>query len=836
VKIRLLRELQLAECWRSVHFVHRKASWHYRQIPSRCTISSVRKQTVVLLAILIVILADTSQARAQSSSDGQTRLWKAKWITAPRAPQRDEVVLHFRKVIEISGAPQHFVVDVSADNQFVFYVNQKRVGNGPSRSDLAHWRYETYDIGPLLRGGKNVLAATVWNFGTHAPIAQMSDRVAFLVHGQGNAERVADTDASWDVEVEKGVRSIEPHVNGYYAADPGVRIDGVIFDWSWNDGGNLSGSWSKAIPLGRGSLRGETDPPNNWQLVQDFLPPMEMRLVSAGEVVKAQGIAMPSNFPESGFTVPAHGKTKILIDNATLTTGYPVLTADGGAGSTIRLTYAEALVDEDGKKGNRNEVAGRHIEGPVDEFVIGSSVSREFMPLTWRTWRYLQVDVDAAEQPVRVESLKAWFSAYPFVERAKFSSDDESLRSIWDVGWRTARLDAHDTYMDTPYWERLQYIGDTRIQALISYVVAGDDRLARQAIQAFNYSRVPDGLTQSRYPSSLVQMIPTFSLLWVGMVHDFWLYRGDAAFVRAQLDGTRAVLKWYLDRQREDGLMGRVPWWPFVDWGKDFKYGMPPQDDDGGSAVISLQFVEALMDAAEVEGALGDPRIARVYRDAADRAVEAVRRLCWSEQYGLIADTPAHQHYSQQANVLAVWLNVVAKEQQKNVLEKILSTSDAGFRATTTLPSITAATYYFRFYLGRALMHAGMGDRYVELLRPWREMLSLGLTTWAESPEPTRSDCHAWSAHPNFDLLTIVAGVQPRDAGFESVALEPHLGALQHVEAALPTPKGMVEVKYRRMPSGVEAQITLPAGMSGELIWNGREEALRPGPQTLVLH
>ena len=50
---------------------------------------------------------------------------------------------------------------------------------------------------------------------------------------------------------------------------------------------------------------------------------------------------------------------------------------------------------------------------------------------------------------------------------------------------------------------------DTRIQALISFVVAGDDRLARQAIQAFNDSRTPDGITKSRYPTSITQIIPT---------------------------------------------------------------------------------------------------------------------------------------------------------------------------------------------------------------------------------------------------------------------------------------------------------------------------------------
>jgi len=793
----------------------------------------VRKQTVILLATL-ALLADAYHTLAQVSAEHQAKFWKAQWITAPAAPQRDEVVLHFRKVIELSGPPAHFYVDVSADNQFVLYVNQQRVGSGPSRSDLGHWRYETYDLGPFLRAGKNVLAATVWNFGTHAALAQMSDRTAFLVHGQTEAERIADTGASWDVEVERGIRTVPVKVSGYYAAEPGTRLDGATFDWSWGD--NSGSPWRKAVSLGRGSLRGETDPPNNWQLIHDLLPPMEMRLVPPGKTVRAEGIPMPSGFPEHGFTVPAHGKASVLIDNSTLTTGYAALTASGGRGSSIRLTYAEALIDENGQKGNRNDIAGRHVEGPTDEFIIGGSVPREFMPLIWRTWRYLEIDVQAAEQPVRIGGLKTWFSAYPFVEQGSFSSDDESLRGIWDVGWRTARLDAHDTYMDTPYYERLQYVGDTRIQALISYVVAGDDRLARQAIQAFDNSRVPDGLTTSRYPSSLVQMIPTFSLMWVGMVDDFWLYRGDPAFVRAQLPGTRAVLAWYLEHQRADGLIGKVPWWPFVDWGKDFEFGMPPQDDDGGSSIITLQFAEALRDAAEIETALGDARVADTYREAASRAAEAVRKLCWNEQYGLIADTPSHQHYSQHANILGVWLDVVPKETQKDILEKILSTTDAGFHASATVPSMTAATYYFRFYLARALLHAGMGDQYLELLAPWREMLSLGLTTWAESPEPTRSDCHAWSAHPDFDLLTIVAGIRPKTAGFESVVIEPHLGSLQHVEAVFPTPKGNVEAKYRRVSNGIEAQVTLPAEMSGELLWNGQRTALRPGQQTVAMH
>ena len=767
--------------------------------------------------------------------------WSAEWITARGAAERDEAVLHFRKTIEIREAPGRYLVDVSADNQFILYVNGKEAGRGPSRGDLAHWRYETYDIGPLLHQGKNLLAATVWHFGTHAALAQMSDRTGFLVHGAGEAERAADTGASWEVEEETGIRALRPEVSGYYAAEPGLQIDGAKWDWeaAGTDevpSGRQESNWTKPVTLGRGALREERDAPNNWQLVADALPAMERREMAPARVLRSAGMAAPEGFPREGFRVAAHSKSSVLLDNGELTTGYPVLAVRGGRGAKIDVTYAEALVDEKGRKGNRNQIEGKHIEGLLDRFLPdGGTRTREFTPLAWRTWRYLELSIQTADEPAEIAGLQAWFSAYPFVEKAYFHSDDASLEPLWTIGWRTARLDAHDTYMDTPYWERLQYIGDTRIQALISYTVAGDDRLARQAIEAFDASRVPDGLTESRYPSSLVQMIPTFSLLWVGMVHDFWMYRGDAEFVRRQLGGTRTVLDWFLSRQRADGLLGRISWWPFVDWGADFAHGEPPQDEHGGSAVLTLELVEALRDAADLERAAGDKHFAEGYEKAADQAALGVRRFCWNESYGLLADTPAQRHFSQHANILGVWLGVIPPERQKQVLGKILSASDAGWSARAEIPAMTAATYYFRFYLARAIEQAGMGDDYLKLLEPWREMAALGLSTWAESPEPTRSDSHAWSAHPNYDFLTTVAGIEPASAGFGRVRIAPHLGPLRELRAAMPVPQGMVEVGYARKGDGVEAQVKLPATLSGEFVWQGRTLPLHGGEQKLAL-
>jgi alpha-L-rhamnosidase len=789
----------------------------------------MRTRSVFCLAFLVVLLQATTQLLSQSKP------WAAQWITAPDVPQRDEAVLHFRKVIQLSEKPQHFVVDISADNQFIFYVNQQRVGCGPSRSDLHHWRYETYDIAPMLRAGDNVLAATVWNFGTQAAIAQFSDRIGFLIHGHGDAERIADTNNTWEVEQEKGIETFKEKVPGYYAAEPGERLNGAVFDWDWQDPAKSKAKWVQPLPLGRGALREETDAPTNWQLEPDPLPPMEFTAITDGRVVRAAGIDKSANSPGGPFTIPAHSSVSILFDNGSLTTAYPDIAVTGGQSAKIRFTYAEALVDEKGQKGNRNEIEGKHIVGVTDEFVSGGQAGAEFMPLPWRTWRYLQLNIETADQPITIQHLSAYFTAYPFTEKARFDSDDPTLRQIWDVGWRTARLDAHDTYMDTPYWERLQYVGDTRIQALISYAVAGDDRLARQAIDAYNYSRISEGITQSRYPSSLTQIIPTFSLLWIGMVHDFWMYRGDPEFVRTQLQGTRSVLDWYLQRQRPDGLLGRIPWWPFVDWGKDFGFGEPPQEADGESSVITLQFLEALRYAADIEAAIGDSHYTTIYRAAADQAAKGVYARCWNPQYGLLADTPAQKHFSQHANILGTWLDVIPAPERRKVLTKILSIDEASASGAGNIPPMTLATYYFRFYLARALDHAGMGDQYLNLLGPWKTMLNLGLTTWAEQPEPTRSDSHAWSAHPNYDFLTIVAGIRPTASGFKSVTIEPHLGELKHVKAVMPVPQGEIDIEYTRTERGVQASISLPGGVSAKVVWKGKAIPLHEGHQNLIL-
>jgi alpha-L-rhamnosidase len=793
----------------------------------------------LLMALLVsgLCLAG-AQTKPPVHPDLLASKWPASWITSGSVPSQAPGVLYFRKELELASVPQHYWVHVTADNRYILHVNGRYAAEGPARGDLFHWRFETVDLAPLLKPGRNMLAAVVWNFGEIAPVAQMSNRTGFLMQGDTALESAANTGSGWEVRPEPGRGPLGHHgVHGYYAAGPAEKIDGRILDWSWDQPGTGTGGWEAPQAIGRAATREAQDADNRWELVQDPLPPMEHRLVEAGRAVRAEGLPAVPDFPAQRLTIPANSHVTLLLDNGVLQTAYPDLTVSGGRDAQISVTYSEALYDAQGHKGNRNETQGRHIEGITDEFIAGGGNQRHYQPLWWRTWRYLQIDVTTRSEALTLEGLKAWFSAYPFDAKAAIAGDIPKLDRLWQTGWRTARLCAHETYMDAPYWEQLQYVGDTRIQALISYVMTGDSRLARQAIVNIDDSRTPEGITQSRYPSSLPQFIPPFSLLWVDMVHDYWMYVDDLPLVRETLPHTRTVLDWFAAQQRSDGLLGKMKWWEFGDWTGDYADGVPPQDADGGSAFLTLQFVEALRDATEMESRYGSRERAEAYGEMIRKAATALNRENWDSKYGLYADTPARKTFSVEANILAVWLDIAPHDQQQPILRRLLASSaqpETAFDGKP-IPPMTEPSYYFRFYLARALQHAGMADEYLHQLGPWYNMLNLGLSTWAETPEPTRSDCHAWSASPNYDLLTLVAGIQPAAPGFSKVLIEPHLRGLHQLDASMPHPGGAIHTAYKLDGHDWTATVTLPPSLTGELRWGGKIWPLHPGEQSLRL-
>lgn len=779
----------------------------------------------------------------------------ASWIAPPSVPGDSFVVFHARTTFHVAKVPREFIVHVSADNRYRLFLNGALVASGPQRSDVAHWKYETVNLSPFLKPGNNVLGAVVWNWGSARPVAQLSHRTGFVVQGDDSlTSALVNTGPDWRLLVDSAYAPLvvtNATVSNYYAAVPGVSVDASRYPWGWERadyddsrwtpvfrgarrgaaaplaafdvpaGGSIVGRFEPRAPVGPGS--GEVV---GWQLEPRTIPAMDEVEQRLAHVRRAVGVQATDAFlaGHAPVVVPAHARATLLLDQAHTTDAYPVLATSGGAGSTIKLTYAEALFDANGRKGNRNDVEGRTIRGIHDEFRPDGGAHRVFQPLYWRSFRYVQLDIETADAPLTLEDFHGIYTGYPLRERAHFTSDLPWIADVWRMDWNGARIGAFETYMDTPYYEQLQYIGDTRVQSLISVYMSGDARLMRQAIEAFDESRIPEGLTQSRYPSAIMQIIPTFSLIYVAMVDDYHMLRDEPAFVRAKLAGVRGILDWFGAHVDSTGMLGPTPYWMYMDWARQWPGGVAPGANDGHSATTTLLYAYALQRAARLERDVGVPAMAAEYTRRASAAIAATRAHAWNARRGLFSDAAGGNLYSQQTNVLAVLTDAVPGADQQKLMERVLDDS-----------TLVQSTYYFSFYVFEALRKAGLADRYIEQLAPWRGMLALGLTSTPENPEPTRSDSHAWAAHPNYGLLATVLGVRPASAGFRTVRIEPALGPLKWAEGRVPHPLGNIDIRVeRRGAHGLRATVMLPRGLSGEFVGGGRRVALHGGRQVVV--
>ena len=148
---------------------------------------------------------------------------------------------------------------------------------------------------------------------------------------------------------------------------------------------------------------------------------------------------------------------------------------------------------------------------------------------------------------------------------------------------------------------------------------------------------------------------------------------------------------------------------------------------------------------------------------------------------------------------------------------------------------LVQCSYYFKHYLHTAVNKVGLGDRYVDLLSGWQDMLDRGLTTFAEQADPTRSDCHAWSASPNFEIFRTIVGIDSSSFGFKIVTIRPFPGKLGKVSGAIPHPKGEISVKYEVKNSGISAEVVLPPGVTGTFQWKGEASKLNSGRNALKL-
>lgn len=786
------------------------------------------KVITLLLAALTSTLAMAQFGPPTGEPDVINKRWHAQWISVPNASNDGYGVYMFRKTIDLASKPTNFKIHVSGDNRYKLFVNEKLVSMGPARGDIAHWNYETIDIASYLKAGKNIIAAQVWNEGEFKPEAQISYRTGFILQGNTSAEGSVNTNNSWLCEKDNSFAPLVFRTRGYYVAGAGEIRNLALSPKNWQSEGFDDSKWQKARPVGGGvpkNILGAFGTMSGWMLVPSIIPQMELKDERLVKVVSNEGITgLPSGFPaqKSDVVIPANSKVNIILDQSYLTNAYPNLEFSGGKTAAITLRYAEALFNKT-SKGNRNEITGKTFVGRADSLISDGSQNQKFTSLTYRTYRYLQITVTTQNEAVTFNDIYGTFTGYPFKMNAQLSANQPEMDKILEIGWRTARLCAYETYMDCPYYEQLQYIGDGRIQALVSLYNSGDDRLVKNAINLMDFSRTPEGVTLSRHPSYTPQFIPTFSLWYIGMLQDYSRYGADIDFVKSKISGTRQILDYFKSYQQADGRLKNTPQWMFTDWvdnRKEWRAGAGPMSTNGTSAVLDFQLLWAYQVATDLEIKLGNAAFAAQYQKEIATLKKTIRANYWDGTKKLFADREEKDEFSQHTNSLAILTGLASTEEAKQIAQSLI-----------TDHRLAPASIYFKYYLHQALIKAGKGNDYLKWLDKWRENIQMGLTTWAETSDvdKTRSDCHAWGSSPNIEFYRTILGIDSDGLAFSKVKITPHVGQMTDITGTMPHPKGSISASYKLENGKWKIQVELPKTITGNLVWKGKMIALKEG-------
>ncbi len=286
---------------------------------------------------------------------------------------------------------------------------------------------------------------------------------------------------------------------------------------------------------------------------------------------------------------------RILLDFGREVLGYHRFEIDAPAGTILDFHNFE-FIQPDG----RINLA----EGMNNSFRYVCRGGRQrYQSFVRRGFQYSWLTLRQMTGPVRIRFVDVLFNSYPQARQGSFSSSDELLNRIWEVGLHSVRCCSEDTYTDCPTYEQTHWVGDARNEALIDWIGNGDGRLWHHCLLQAARSLERSPLVESHVPSSWQNILPAWSFLWMRSVREYALFTGDTPRVRHLLGWIKKNVEGIAAHLDENGLFN-IHAWNLFDWA--------PMDTPSIGVVThqNCLAVLALKDAAELAAWCGETELA----------------------------------------------------------------------------------------------------------------------------------------------------------------------------------------------------------------------------------
>lgn len=680
-------------------------------------------------------------------------IWLPDWEEKRKDYLNRPVLADFKKTFQTADK-----IRVSANCRYKLYINETFVQEGPQKGTKEEAFVDTAALTPYLKGGENEIRIRVLYYPEDS--AKRNDSLYYSPYPGLYVEDCSETGElngsdGYDCRIVSNVRIVGEHFNP-------APIQGMEMVRGEKD----EGDWLDAQPY---SILETNQPVAPFALTDRTIPPMAheprrfsdvvcVRKSEKGEV--AAGAWRSLLQKGEPLSVPAKSREIVELTAGEEMCVYPTLSLIGGAGSMVRIIYSESYgvpqPDEETpfgsrpvppEKKNRMDYQNGMLTGTEDHYTVGGFGTEEapecYTPYLFRTFRFVRIEITTDQEELRIADYDYLSTGYPLEVKYRPQTENEEYRRIWEISLRTLKRCMHETYMDCPFYEQLQYTMDSRAEMLFTYEVARDDRLARAAMESFRKSQRPDGILKASAPTEGVNVIPGFSIFYILMLHDHMKYFKDQSWIRRHFQCMDGILRFFSDHLNEKGLVKNVGgvlfqhrYWSFIDWCDEWEIGVPTavREGEGEITMESLLYLQGLLAAAELSDFVGRAGVAGEYRERAKRLSDAIRTHCTDEN-GMLTDGPGLSLYSTHCQAWGILTGILNAESGKRNLKK-----------TYRVPGIPQCSVSMSFYLMEAMQKIGVLGEYDDVWDPWRKMLANNMTTCVENFTDQRSDCHAWGA------------------------------------------------------------------------------------------
>ncbi len=452
----------------------------------------------------------------------------------------------------------------------------------------------------------------------------------------------------------------------------------------------------------------------------------------------------------------------------------------GNAGiAKARVVCGESVTEalsEIGEKNATNDHALRDFETEL----------RPFSDMTFNEtgFRFVFFELTGKNTELVIKSISAVAVYRDLPYLGTFSCNDPTLNKIYSTCAYTCHMCLQSYIWDGIKRDRLVWVGDMHPEMLTVRTVFGDIPLMAQTLEYIkNATPLPEWMNN----------MPAYSLWWMIIVRDWYLYTGSEEFLKENAEYILALSKQICSAVSDSGEDSLGSY--FLDW--------PTNETAAGKYGTRALLVISLKAAEELCGYCRDENTAEVCREKAEILKKCRWDFCGAKQTAAI-------------------ISLAGCCDEKKAADEILKGGAAGFST------------FMSYYLLKAAAKKDMQAALRTLKEYYGAMLDSGATTfwedfdirWAENAAPIdripasgesdihgdngafcykgfrHSLCHGWSSAPAAFLADEVLGIHILSPGCETVEIKPNLGGLNWAKGTFPTPHGLITVSCEQDENG----------------------------------